>query len=263
MLKARIISAVIGIPILLAMLYAGGIYWWIVFVVMGVLALFEYYRMMAGRGHNPQYLPGYLVLSVLMLSVIYSDCLLNAFLAVIIIFALSMIFQYPRLDISDSALSFYGAFYLGLLLSFSFRIYYLDERFWIMLLSLLLTWSSDTGGYFAGRFWGRRALAPEISPNKTREGAAGAIILSILIAVVFFSIIDLGDTKLVYILMLGLSASIMAQIGDLMVSGMKRYFGVKDTGKIIPGHGGVLDRFDSFFLVVPLVFYFFRYFIQV
>ena len=74
-----------------------------------------------------------------------------------------------------------------------------------------------------------------------------------------FSIIEITSTNFAYVLILGLSASIMAQIGDLMISAMKRYFGVKDSGKIIPGHGGVLDRFDSFLMVLPLVYYFFLY----
>ncbi len=263
MLKVRIISAVIGIPLLLGMLYLGGCFWWGLFIGLGLLALFEYYRMMSAKGHGPQYIPGYLVLLFIILSAIDTTHLLNAFLVIVVLLSLSLIYQYPRLDISDIALSFFGAFYLGLLLSFAFRIYYLDDRFWIMVLSLLLTWASDTGGYFAGRFWGHKPLAPELSPKKTQEGAIGAIVLSVMVSGLFFSLLDFGPTNLAYILILGLSASIMAQMGDLMISGMKRYFGVKDTGKIIPGHGGVLDRFDSFLMVVPLVYYFFVYFIQV
>jgi phosphatidate cytidylyltransferase len=102
-------------------------------------------------------------------------------------------------------------------------------------------------------------LAPELSPKKTREGAVGAVLLSMMVSALFFSIIEITSTNFAYVLILGLSASIMAQIGDLMISAMKRYFGVKDSGKIIPGHGGVLDRFDSFLMVLPLVYYFFLY----
>ncbi len=259
MLKVRILSAVIGIPILIIILYAGGIYWWSLFILMGMLALYEYYRMMSIKGYKPIYGPGFMVLLAVILSAADSMYLLPIFLLIFIIFALFLIFQYPRVDINDISLSFFGAFYLGMLLSFSLKIFYLDNRLWIMVLSLLLTWASDTGGYFAGRFWGSKPLAPELSPNKTREGAVGAIVLSVASACLFFSIIEIGQTNLAYVLILGMIASIFAQIGDLMISGMKRFFGVKDTGKIIPGHGGVLDRFDSFLMVVPLVYYFFVY----
>ncbi len=263
MLKVRILSAVIGIPILLIILYKGGLYWWSLFVLLGMVALYEYYRMMSHKGYNPIYVPGFMVMLAMIFSATNTSYLLPAFLVIIIIFALFLIFQYPRLDINDISLSFFGAFYFGLLLSFTLKIFYLDDRFWIIILSLLLTWASDTGGYFAGRFWGRKPLAPALSPNKTREGSVGAIILSILGAVLFFSIIDIGQTNFAYVLILGLTASILAQIGDLIISSMKRFFGVKDTGKIIPGHGGVLDRFDSFLMVVPLVYYFFWYLVKI
>ncbi len=263
MLKARIISAVIGIPILLIILYKGGIYWWCLIALLGIAALYEYYRMMSTKGYNPVYIPGFMVMLAMLFSAAVPVYLLPAFLCIIIIFALHMIFQYPRIDINDISLSFFGALYMGLLLSFSLKIFYLDNRFWIIVLCLLLTWASDTGGYFAGRFLGSKPLAPQLSPNKTREGAAGAIILSVTVALLFFSIIEIGQTDFAYVLILGLSASIFAQIGDLMISGMKRFFGVKDTGKIIPGHGGVLDRLDSFLMVVPLVYYFFVYLVQI
>jgi phosphatidate cytidylyltransferase len=85
--------------------------------------------------------------------------------------------------------------------------------------------------------------------------------LTITVAVLFFVIADMEITSGAYLILLGLLASIMAQLGDLFISGIKRYFGVKDTGNIIPGHGGILDRFDSFLLVAPLIYYYWSIFI--
>ncbi len=263
MLKARILSAVIFIPILFIILYAGGIYWWALVMLIGTLALYEYFRMMTSKGYNPLYIPGFMVLLAMLLSAAKTNYLLPFFLLIIMFFALYMIVQYPRVDINDISLSFFGAIYIGLLFSFTLKIFYLDNRFWIMVLALLLTWASDTGGYFAGRFLGRRPLTPQLSPKKTQEGALGAILLSTLAAFLFFSIMEIGQTNIAYILLLGLSASILAQTGDLMISGMKRFFEVKDTGKIIPGHGGILDRLDSFLMVVPLIYYFFVFLVQI
>lgn len=102
-------------------------------------------------------------------------------------------------------------------------------------------------------------MAPRLSPNKTWEGATGGLVLCAITGFVFFLIIDIDGVSRAYALLLGGSASIMAQLGDLFISAAKRYFQVKDTGKILPGHGGILDRFDSFLLVVPLVYYFALY----
>jgi phosphatidate cytidylyltransferase len=102
-------------------------------------------------------------------------------------------------------------------------------------------------------------MTPYLSPNKTWEGALGAVVLTSLTTILFFSLPILEPLKYSKVLMLGVTASILAQMGDLMVSAIKRFFGVKDTGRIIPGHGGILDRFDSFIMVLPLVYYFFLY----
>jgi len=159
------------------------------------------------------------------------------------------------------ALVFMGAFFLGFMLNFALRLGDLEQGSLAVLLAFLLTWASDTGGYFGGRFWGKNKLAPLLSPNKTREGALGCIVLTVITAVVFFIITDMETASGAYLVLLGILASIMAQLGDLFISSIKRNFKVKDTGWIIPGHGGVLDRFDSFLLVVPLVYYFWMIFI--
>jgi len=261
MLKLRIISALVGTPLLFVILYAGGVYWWGLFILLGMLAIFEYYRMMKIKGYIPLHIPGLLVLAVLLVSAVDSTYILPGFLLAILLLVIIMIFRYPKIDLNAIALSFFGAFYIGLLLSFALKIFYLDNRFWIATLVLILTWASDTGAYFAGKNLGRHSLAPEISPNKTIEGSMGGILASILAAFVFFNIVELGQINTAYVFLLGISASVFAQLGDLTISGFKRFFGVKDAGQIIPGHGGVLDRFDSFLLVLPIVYYFFVYLI--
>ena len=117
----------------------------------------------------------------------------------------------------------------------------------------MVIWSTDTGAYFAGRLWGKNKLAPVISPKKTKEGAVGGILTSLLAAVIynwFFPIFQLP-----LLLSSSLLISIFGQIGDLVESAFKRIAGVKDSGKIIPGHGGILDRFDSTILTTPVLFY--------
>ena len=112
----------------------------------------------------------------------------------------------------------------------------------------MVIWSTDSGAYFVGRKLGKRKLAPKISPNKTVEGAVGGIIVSIFIALIIQAIAVPFDS-LLHTTIVSLLVSITGQTGDLVESALKRHFGVKDSGKILPGHGGILDRLDSWIFV--------------
>ncbi|HYW09785.1 MAG TPA: phosphatidate cytidylyltransferase [Longimicrobium sp.] len=132
----------------------------------------------------------------------------------------------------------------------------------LLLAPVLLTWLNDSFAYFGGRAWGRHKLIPRVSPGKTREGAACALVGTLVSAVVYsffladFSTyrIGIGEAAL-----FGVLVSVFAQVGDLAESLFKRDVGVKDSGTLLPGHGGALDRFDSLFFTLPLAYAFFRY----
>ncbi len=260
MFKTRVLSAVIGIPILLGILFAGGIYWKGFFVILAIIALGEFFFMLKKREFNSgSVIPGYLLLLLLLIGPVYPLYLLPGTLLIIIYVVIYSVLYYPRVLIVEVAAGLFGAAYIGFLMSFAIRMADFNQSFGVMLLTLILTWSSDIGGYFGGKLWGKNKIKPVLSPNKTWEGALGSILLSVLSCTLFFQIIDIVSLSYAYALLLGVTASIMGQLGDLFVSSLKRYSGVKDSGKIIPGHGGVLDRFDSFLLVVPVVYYFYIY----
>lgn len=121
---------------------------------------------------------------------------------------------------------------------------------WVML-AVLCTWATDIGAYLIGTRFGRHKLAPRISPNKSVEGAVGGLGASMLVAVVLGVVFAL---PLRMLLLLGAVISVAGQVGDLLESVLKREANVKDSGKLIPGHGGILDRFDSLVVVVPIVY---------
>jgi len=149
---------------------------------------------------------------------------------------------------------------MGFLLSYTVRIMSGDQGFILLLLAFLIAWSSDIGGYVFGRWRGINKMAPYISPNKTWAGFVGALALTTVVCAFFFLLAPSLAIPYYYAALLGVIGSVAAQAGDLMMSGVKRTFQVKDTGSLIPGHGGILDRFDSFVLVVPAVYYFVSFF---
>ena len=257
--KTRVLTAFIGIPVLLTVLYLGGIYWKLLFALMGILAFMEFTHMMSNIQLKPLLVPGMILVLLLLFA---PDSYLYPGIFCILILAVTIsILKYPDLTLQDTAISLFGAGYIGFLLSYATKIADLQYSFIIIVLALILTWSSDTGAYFAGKLWGKHKMTPILSPNKTWEGAAGGLLVCAVASLIFFLVIDIDGISITYALLLGIGASILAQLGDFFISGAKRFFQVKDSGKIIPGHGGVLDRFDSFLLLIPLVYYFSVYII--
>lgn len=121
-----------------------------------------------------------------------------------------------------------------------------------ILFAFFIIWATDTGAYFAGRAFGKRKLWPDISPNKTIGGAIGGILTACIVAVIFHLVHPFPHSMLIVILVT-IFASMVGQIGDLVESAFKRHYGVKDSGKLLPGHGGILDRFDSLLFVLPFL----------
>lgn len=117
---------------------------------------------------------------------------------------------------------------------------------------LFTVWASDSGAYFTGRKFGKHKLAKHISPNKTIEGALGGIVWSIVVAVLFQLISPMFDS-LIFVVIVAMIISIAGQMGDLVQSAFKRHYDVKDSGKLLPGHGGILDRCDSWLFVFPIL----------
>lgn len=253
MLKTRIISAVIGIPVILGLLYAGGIYWKALFIILAFAALAEYLQMMRRAHQNPLVIPAILIMLILLFADVLAARLPGAALFGLLVLAALFVLRYPFYTWSDMALSLFGAAYIGFLMSFALRLAAFPDAFAIAVLCLSITWGSDIGGYVFGRLWGKHKLTPLLSPNKTWEGALGALLVASALAWVWSRLVQFPLTPS-QVILLAMAGSICAQLGDLFESGMKRFLGAKDSGRIIPGHGGVLDRFDSLLLVLPLVY---------
>ena len=171
----------------------------------------------------------------------------------------AMVLSKNRIPIQQASVLLFGVVYIGLGFHYMAATRWLDDGlFWTMLLFVCI-WLTDSGAYFTGRVMGKRPLWPAISPNKTVEGAIGGLVWAIIGALCFAwlrpELLTLPQAAL-----LGCAIAVVGQMGDLIQSAYKRTFGVKDSGAILPGHGGVLDRCDSWLIVFPFVHLVFNFF---
>ncbi len=242
----RVITGLVGIPIVVFITYLGGIPFRLVVGAAAFVGAMEGYQMLRQRDHQPALLLGLLLALGLALSPAFPHPWqwTRAILALGTI-AAGLWFLFAKgsqQTFLDWALTVIVALYVGMLLGSMISLRDMHNGFRLVLVVLILTWSYDTGAYIAGRLWGRHPFMQHISASKTWEGVAGGVVLSVLIALVCAVPFRLPVTVS---LVLGLGIAIASQTGDLVESLMKRYSGVKDSGTIIPGHGGLLDRIDS------------------
>jgi phosphatidate cytidylyltransferase len=161
----------------------------------------------------------------------------------------------PKAGLLDTAVVGFGVFYLAWLLGHMITLRQFAEGPFLIFFLFLVTWANDTGAYYVGTFWGRHPLAPRISPRKTWEGAIGGLLGSVLAALAcqawFLDSLSTGEA-----LGAGVLIGLAAPLGDLAESILKRSADVKDSGSILPGHGGLLDRIDSLIFTTPAFYYY-------
>lgn len=257
-LVARILTAIVGVGILLtAILYSQWSYM-VIFLLISLLTTYEFYQLGQKAGRNPFRTWG-LISSALLFGLAFLY-VTNAFEVTYLLFFLAFLSSIVGLSIfrknkehliSSMSFSVLGVAYIGLpfamlnFLAFPDGSYHFD----LVIGLLFCQWANDTGGYFAGKAFGKHKLYESVSPNKTIEGSVGGIILSSAVAVGLFYIF--ADLTLMQWLGLALIVSIFGSIGDLAESQIKRNLAIKDSGSILPGHGGFLDRFDGLLLALP------------
>lgn len=262
MLKKRIISSVCGIPLLIAAVWFDHPLPWftVLIVIWGLAAAFEFFRL--AKSTVTPLLTGFgLVWVLLFILRPYCDhylvvpSLLTS--AVVLPTLWLLIYRKREGAVIGWAWTVAGVLYIGWLLSHLVAIRGLEDgRNWVFL-ALFDTMASDSAAFFVGRALGRHLLAPRISPNKTWEGTIGGIAGAIVISILFLLETPF-NLPLSYIqaILLGLFISIFGQLGDLLESLLKRGMGAKDSGKLVPGHGGALDRLDSLIFAGAFVYYY-------
>lgn len=259
--KERLLTAAVGIPLLLFLAYKGHVFWLLTVLALMFLA-FREYQQLAGRFQSP-FLKGLGYGGVFLCGGGAYYFQTEGLLMALFLLFLGESFFILRRQVAftlweDFLFVFYGVVYLGILPSF---LILLRENFtfgWpLLFLVLTLNWLSDSGAYFVGKKWGKHYLAPQVSPGKTYEGLGGAFLAVFLGAVVFYVYAPLFTFPVYFFF--ALFTVLFGQAGDLWASYYKRLCGVKDAGSLLPGHGGILDRFDSLFFVAPFAYYYFLF----
>jgi len=262
-LLLRTLTALAGIPVLVGSLWLGGVAFVLLVLLLSVVGMLECYQLLARVG-LPAYRSGGLMLGLLLtLLPIWPPALPLA-----VLWGVGLLIRAPfRKPAAEMpvrlAATLLGAVYPAALLGalLALRLHpgpEAHQAFGLTLGVLIMIWAADTFGYGVGKLWGRRLLAPRISPGKTWEGALGGLVGALLVAVVWQRwVVDFLAWP--HMLVLGFLCGTVGPLGDLAESQLKRAAGVKDSGTLLPGHGGVLDRFDALLVVAPLAYCYLRW----
>jgi phosphatidate cytidylyltransferase len=261
-------TAAFGVPIAIICSLVGGIPFLLAINLVIGVGLFEFYRMMEAKGIRPFKTVGVIAGLVVSWYVYFQGGFYSSLfitLVLIVIMVLELLRRNGELAVFHISSTLFGVFYVAWLGSHIILLRQLGENIpgedlggMFVILAFALAWGTDSGAYFVGNAIGKRKLLPRVSPDKTLEGALGGVLVCLIVAFIakltfapFLAAIDA--------LALGVISPAMATLGDLVESLMKRDVRVKDTSRALPGHGGMLDRFDSVLFVAPLVYYYLRF----
>lgn len=279
-LALRLITTSVLAPPVVWICYVGGLWYVGMVIAFSTLAINEFYGFISAKGGTPNRLLGTLAAAALPLIVFVGDAFLaTSFMTAVLLTV--MVLQLTATEIREAMMSvsatFFGVFYVGWLLAHAVSVRFIAKDlasrypalhfdpqigFFFIIFCLVAAVLSDTGAYFIGRRFGRRKLAPAISPNKTLEGALGGVAAGTLFCIITKFLFDKvvpghlsAELGYVAAALFGAVLAVVAVLGDLVESVLKRDAQLKDAGQILPGVGGVLDRVDSVLLVIPVMYY--------
>jgi len=274
--KQRVLTATIFIAVTMAACILGGLLWTLFVIVLACVGVNELTKML----HIKEIYPATELVYIFNFSLIalayfnMSEYFIHVIVAASIICFIRFLFKKTKASCSDIFSTIFMILYTGLPpvyfimirnhLSTESTAIATDSVFGIgggfLLFILMGIWASDIGAYYIGKNFGKHKLCPLVSPKKTIEGAIGGTLAGIIAAVIMGFIIQISP---IHSILLGLIVVIMAQLGDLCESLLKRDIGIKDSGNIVPGHGGILDRADSYLFTATASFYYINYIILV
>lgn len=275
MLKTRVLSGIVGIILLVGVVILGKIAIGVSIMFLAVIGLHEFYKAVGNAGYKPIKIIGYISSSALLFlglngqfNFINLNSIVNIFTLCIFIIALVafsiMIFSNNKYNVADVSLTIFGIFYVVFLFSFLVLTSNLENGKYFIWFIFIGAFGTDTFAYFTGRLIGKtKKFIPAIVPTKTLEGCFGGAIgcgITLLLYGLFVNT-QITEIPIYHYIIMGIICGIISQIGDWSASAVKRYAKIKDYGTIMPGHGGVLDRFDSILFSAPVIYFYLVFFI--
>ena len=272
-INKRVASAAICVPLLLLIFYLGGIYFLVFISVVSLLSLIEFFNLISLNISYKRRVYIILISIILIVMAYFNSFYLTLSFTLLII--ISVLFEFRGTNFSNCipnlGLILFSSLYFGWTLAHAVLLRIIggidninifavnnqglsDPGFFLIVLVVACTFLNDTGAFFVGNIFGKSKLAPHISPGKTIEGTIGGILLTIVVSICT-NLIFSNPISIYWAIIFAIVISLSAIAGDLFESVIKRGAGVKDSGSIIPGHGGFLDRFDSLILVFPCSYY--------
>ncbi|MHA6258741.1 phosphatidate cytidylyltransferase [Sporosarcina sp. CAU 1771] len=257
-MKQRIITAIVALALFVPFIIIGGVPFTFSIYLIASIALYELLRMKDLHLFSIPGLLSWLILIVMLLPTDWNNWVhetlnytkIELTFAVILLLLIYTVLVKNHFTFDHVGFVILSALYVGI------GFYYLIETRMVgleyVVYAFIVIWMTDSGAYFTGRKIGKRKLWPEISPNKTVEGFFGGILWAIVTACIFQFFVPIASSYWILIAVT-IVASIIGQLGDLVESAIKRHYDVKDSGNVLPGHGGMLDRFDSLLFVLPLL----------
>lgn len=271
-LTKRIITAIIGVPLLITIFYYGSYYFLLFIMLIIGFGSYEYFRLIDNKNINSNKVLGIVFSLILPLGAYFGYLYFIFIFTVVSILTLFLSLQKQEITstLAEAGSRFLGIVYIGWFLSHAVLIRDIGENkliadslgnkslndigfFWIVFV-VSCTFVNDTVAFFVGNAKGKHKLAPRLSPGKTWEGTLSGIFMS-LVCGIFINLIFNHYINYKWAMILGLIIGVAAVIGDLIESMFKRSVSIKDTGELLPGHGGILDRFDSLIIVFPVMYY--------
>jgi len=249
--QTRIISGVLALIAFIAVLYLGPVAIRVALTLLTLLGIYEMKRMI-GNNFNLDFIVTALIVALTFFTVLDQAL---ALLFLYFVFSLLMSMLQKGVDYRGFVGNVFSTAYVGIPMFLLMRAILFTPVPYAYLLIFIIAWGTDTIAYFAGSYFGSRPMAPITSPKKTWEGAIGGTIGALLIALLV-GVILIDGINLLALVVFSIVGSIVAQLGDLAISHLKRTTEIKDSGVFLPGHGGLLDRFDSVFAVTAVYYLF-------
>ena len=256
MFKTRLLSGIVLVLVALLTICSGETVLYMTVLCLSLIGAGELFRVMKVREDkwNLLEITGYAGVVIFYLSLLLHDPMYQM-LALILDLVLLMavyVFTYPKYNANQVMPAFFAIVYVGVMLSYVYQTRMLDGGKFHVWLIFLCSWGCDTCAYCVGVLFGKHKMAPVLSPKKSVEGAVGGVVGAILLGIIYAAATKGGMVE--YAIICGVGA-LISMVGDLAASAIKRNQGIKDYGKLIPGHGGILDRFDSVIFTAPIIYF--------